>query len=128
MFQYISIALHLAYNKNKLDKTLDYWSRDMLNFDFLELDLGKVSPYFAYDFSKKCFSYYSLLTDQISLFDCLYFLRSWAICVLQLFISQVMTSCILKLTVFLIKSLFYMTKKSRQNLNIVRAKRAFKMK
>ena len=56
-FQYISIALNLAYNKNKLCKTLDYGSRDMLNFDFLEKGLGIFSPpYFVYDFSrKKCF-------------------------------------------------------------------------
>ena len=32
------------------------------------------------------------LTDQMSFFDCLYFLRYWTICVLQLFISQVVTS------------------------------------
>ena len=33
-FQYILIALNLGYNKNKLYETLDYWSRDMLNFNF----------------------------------------------------------------------------------------------
>ena len=33
-FHYNSIALKLAYNKNKLIKTSHYWSRDMLNFDF----------------------------------------------------------------------------------------------
>ena len=33
-FQYTLIALNLAYNKNKLYKTLDYWFRDLLNFDF----------------------------------------------------------------------------------------------
>ena len=52
----ISIALKLAYNKNKQYKTLNYWSRGVLNFDFLEKDLGKVSPpHFVYDFSKKMF-------------------------------------------------------------------------
>ena len=36
--------------------TLDYWSRDMFNFDFLEKDLGMVSPpYFVCDFSRKIF-------------------------------------------------------------------------
>ena len=55
-FQYISIALNLAYNKNKLNKTLEYWSRDTLNFDFLEKGLGIVStPHFVYDFSRKIF-------------------------------------------------------------------------
>ena len=71
----------------------------MLNFDFLDKGLGTVSPaHFVYDFSKKCSSCYILLTDQISLPDCLYFLRYWAICVLQLFVNQVVMSWILKLT------------------------------
>ena len=35
-FNYISIALSLAYNQNKLYKTLDYRSRNMLNFDYSE--------------------------------------------------------------------------------------------
>ena len=53
-FQYISIAFSLAYNKNKPYKTLDYWSRDMLNFNFSEKDLGLVSPaHFVYHFSIK---------------------------------------------------------------------------
>ena len=34
-FHYILTALKLEYNSNKLLKTLHYWSRDMLNFDFL---------------------------------------------------------------------------------------------
>ena len=55
-FHYISIALKLAYNRNKLFKTLHYWSRDMLNFDFLDKSLGIVSPaHFVYDFSTKVF-------------------------------------------------------------------------
>ena len=38
----------------------------MLNFDFLEKDLGIVSSlHFVYDFQEKCFSCYILLTDQI---------------------------------------------------------------
>ena len=55
-FQYILIALNLGCNKNKLCKTLDYWSRDMLNFNFSEKGLGLVSPpHFMYDFSRKMF-------------------------------------------------------------------------
>ena len=55
-FQYISIALNLPCNKNKLYKILDYWSRDMLNFHFSEKDLGLVSaPHFVHDFSRKMF-------------------------------------------------------------------------
>ena len=64
--------------QNKIYKILEYWSRDMLNFVFLEKSLGTVSPpNFVYGFSKKMFLIYTLLTDQISLPDCRYFLRYW---------------------------------------------------
>ena len=53
---YVSIALNLAYNKNKLYKTLDYSFRDMLNFNFAEVSLGLVSPlHSVYDFPRKMF-------------------------------------------------------------------------
>ena len=62
----------------------------MLDIDFLEKGLTIVSlPHFVYDFSTKMFLLLYLLTDQILLSDCLYFLIYWAICVLQLFVSQV---------------------------------------
>ena len=71
----------------------------MFNFIFLEKGLRIVSPqYFVYDFQEKCSSYYILLTNQISLSDCLYFLSYWAICVLKMFVNQAVTSYILKLT------------------------------
>ena len=38
------------------NENLDYWSRDMLNFNFSEKGLGLVSPpHFVYDFSRKMF-------------------------------------------------------------------------
>ena len=53
-FQYISIALNLSCNKSKLYDTLNYWSRVMLNFYFLEKGLRIVSPpNFMFDFSRK---------------------------------------------------------------------------
>ena len=58
-FQYLSIALNLAYNKNKPYKTLDYHQtiRDMLNFNFSEKGLGLASAsHFANDFSRKMIS------------------------------------------------------------------------
>ena len=67
----------MAYNKDKLHKTLDYWSKDMLNFDFFEKGLGIVSlPYFAYDSSRKNFSCNVLLIAQ---FHCLITVISWDI-------------------------------------------------
>ena len=53
---------------------------------------------FGIIFKEKCFSCCILLIDQISLPGCLYFMRYWAICLLQLFVNQVVTSWILKLT------------------------------
>ena len=55
-FHCISIALKLAYNRNKLFRTLHYWFRNILNFDFLDKGPGIVSPaHFVYDFSTKMF-------------------------------------------------------------------------
>ena len=63
----------------------------MLNFDFLEKSLGVVSsPHFCNN--EKCFSCYFLLTEQISLSDCHYILRYFAICVSALLVPQVKTS------------------------------------
>ena len=47
-------------------------------------------PHFLHD--EKNFSLYILLTDQISLSLCFYFSRYWTTCVLQLFISELVTS------------------------------------
>ena len=65
-FQYISIALNLAYNENKLCKTFGYWSRDMLNF-VLKKGLGIASPPPIVNHFKKNVSHVIiiLLTDQI---------------------------------------------------------------
>ena len=36
--------------------TLDYWPRDLLNFDFIDTDVGKVSsPHFVHNFWRKMF-------------------------------------------------------------------------
>ena len=120
-FNIISIALNLPYNKSKLYKTLDYWSRDMLNFNFSEKGLGLVSwPHFAYNFSKKNFPFSILLTDQISLSDSFYLLRYWAICVLQL-----LTRLWRHKICFLIKPFWYMTKNSRQKFKYLESEKSF---
>ena len=62
LHQYISVALKLTLNKNKLYKNLDHSFRYTLNFVFLEIDLGIVfPPHFVYDFSRKiCLMLYSI--------------------------------------------------------------------
>ena len=77
-------------------------------------------------FVEKFFSHYFLLTNQISLSDWVYFLRYWAIWVLQLFVSQFMTSQILKLTIAF--SLIYCPtwpKKSGHKFKYVNRKEVF---
>ena len=55
---------------------------------------------------------------------CLYFVRYWAICVLQLFVNQVVKSWILKLSLYFWSSSFFnMTKKSRQKLKYLENKK-----
>ena len=66
----------------------------MLNFNFSEKGLGLVSPsHFVCNISRKMFCHaFILLIDQISLSDCLYFSKYWAIYVLRLFVNQAATS------------------------------------
>ena len=74
--------------------------------------------FFMSIFQEKCFSFYSLLIDQISLSDCLYFLRYWAV-----------TSQNLKLTLSFSSSRFDTRPKSQgKSLNILRKKRDFNLK
>ena len=86
------------------------------NFDFLGKGLGIVSPpYFVYEFSRKQFSYYSLLTDQISWPGCLYFLR-YNMCLATICFPGYDVIYFEINFIFLIKPFLYMTKKSRQKL------------
>ena len=86
----------------------------MLNFSFSE-GLGLVLHHIlCMIFQEKYFSCYILLAHQISLSDCLYFSRYWAICVLHLFVNQADIRNLEIKLIFLIKPLRYMTKKSRQ--------------
>ena len=122
-FQCISIALNLAYNKNNLHKALDYWFRDILIFWFFREGSGNS---FSTTFCvRKIFLIcYIPLTDQISLSDCLYFLRYWAICVLHLFVYCM---CIRVYCMCIAFRFSKWPKCQAKNLNILRTKRAFKM-
>ena len=97
--------------------TLEYWFRDMLNFYFLKKDLGIVSTsHFVHDFPKKMFcKLYSI--------NCPGF-TAWLVLLRKILVNI----CIAIVCwpgcdvidfeinlIFLIKSFFYMTKKSRQN-------------
>ena len=98
----------------------------MLKFDFLDKGLGIVPPsHFVYDYLTKMFPSYILLTDQISLPGCLYFLKYWGICVLQLLVIQGMTSEILKLTFASLSSHAHCTKKSGQKFKYLKNNKSY---
>ena len=83
-----------TYNKNNVYHISDI-SWGMLNFCFFTKGSGTSfsTTFSVWSFKKKkYFSSYILLTDQISLSGCLYFLRYWAIYVLRLSANHVVTS------------------------------------
>ena len=105
----------------------------MLNFDFLGKSLGIVfPPNFVYDFLGKILTIsifqIFLLTDQISLSDCLYCLRFWDIPDILCITSVCLPGCdVINFEInliFLIKSFFYMTKKSRQKFKYLDNKKS----
>ena len=123
----ISKALNLGYNKNKLYKTLDYWSRDILKLDSLQKGLGIASPTHFVHVSRKTFLLYSINWP--------YFIE-WFPLLLEILDNMcIAIACqpgcdVINFEinlVFLTKLFYYMTKCKDKNLNILRTKRAFKV-
>ena len=73
-------------------------------------------------FQGKCFSCCILLTDPNSLPDCVFSLRYWSIYVLQLLISQIVISQILKLTLSFKSSRFSTRPKNEEKFNYLEEK------
>ena len=101
----------------------------MLNFGYLKKCLGIVSAtHFCVRFFRQNDShviFYKL--TKFSWSGCLYFLGYWLICVLHLFVNQVVMSLILKLTLSFQSSHFlYMTKKSTQKIKYLENKKRFR--
>ena len=109
MFCYFSTW---TYDKNKLCKTSDCWSRDMLNFDFLKKGLEQVSlPHSVDDFSRNTFLMLYSFNYQISLSDDSYFLNIWQ----SLFFIQFVTINFEIHLSFLMKPLSCTIKKSEKH-------------
>ena len=112
---------------NKLYKTLDYWSRDMLNFDFLEKGLGIVTPlHFVYNFSWKIFlKLYCInwphFIDWLPLL--LAILSNMRIAIVCFPFCDAINFEIN--FIFLIKPFFYMGKKSRQKFKYLENEKRF---
>ena len=73
------------------------------------------------------FSPYILLTDQISLSDCIYFLRYWEICVIFRYPVCDAINSEINLS-FLVKTFSHMTRKLKKKSNILRTKKSYKIK
>ena len=113
--------------KNKLLKTLDYGSRDMLSFDFLVQGLGIVSsPYFLHDFLSKTFLLLYSVNQSNFIFwmpllhEILGNIFIGIFCFLVCDVMKFKTNLI-----FLIKPVFYMTKKSRQKIKYLQSEKSF---
>ena len=110
-------------------KTLEYWSRDTLNFDFSEKGLGLVSPpHFVYDLSRKMFlKLYPINWPNFIV---------WLPLLLQILGNMFITivfypGCdVIKFEINLILSSRFATWPNTEdnNLNILRLKRAFDVK
>ena len=105
---------------NKLYKTLDYWPRDILNFDLI------LRHILCIIFKEKIFLYYSINWPNFVV---------WFPLLLEILVNMCITivcfpGCdVINFEInliFLIRSFFCMTKNSRQK--ILRSKRAFKVK
>ena len=115
-FHYISIALKLAYNRNKLFKTLHYWPRDTLSFDFSDKGLGII----LCDFSTKMFLILSSVNWPNLIAWLPLLLGILGNMFIALFVNQVVTSWVLKLTLA-----FYMSKTSWQKLEYLENEKSF---
>ena len=126
-FHSISIALKSVYNRNKLFKTLHYWFRDMLNFDFLDKGLGIVSPaHFVYDFSTKMFLVlYSINWPNFIAWLPLLLEILGNMCVAIVCLRRCDVINFKIKLIFLIKPFLYMTKKWRRKLKNFENEKSF---
>ena len=117
------MTFNLIFHKNKLYKTLSYWSRDTSNFNFSEKGLELVSPpYSTYDFSRKMF----LMLHSINWPNFIvWFLLLLEICALQFCYSGCDVIKFEINIIFLINPFCHMTKMSRQKLKHLENRKSF---
>ena len=121
------IALHLAYNENKLYETLDYWFRDMFNFDFLGKGLEIVSPpHFENNLSRKMvlMLYPINGTNFIVWFPLLLEILAKMCNAIVCWPGCDVTNFEINL-IFLIKPFLYMTRKSKQKRKYLENEKSF---
>ena len=108
-------------------KTFKYWSCDLLNFKFLEKELGIVSPpHFVYDFSRKMF----LMLHSVNWPN---FIVSLSLFLEILGNLDIVINCFPRCDIinfeitliFPIKPFFYLTEKSRQKFKSLKNEKSF---
>ena len=105
-------------------KTIDYWSRAMLNFNFLESSLGIVPPpYFVYGLLTKVFLMFTWSNLIVCLFLFLEILANMCIAIVSFSGCDVIYFKIR--LIFLIEPFSYMTKKSRQKFYCLEKEKRF---
>ena len=130
LYYAIASGLQFTFNRPQLIQTVwnfKNWSRDMLNFDFLEKWLRIVSPsHFVYDFSRTLFP----ILYSISWPNCIVWLPllleilgNHRIAIVYFPGCDVFNSEII--LVFLIKPFFYTNKKSRQIFKYLKNEKNF---
>ena len=126
-FQYNLIVLNVAYKENKLFTNSDYWSKYMLNLDFVEKGVGIVSTtHLVCDFSRKMFLLlYSINRPSFIVWLSLLF----EILVNMLIAIVCFPGCDainIKINlIFLIKLFFYLTKNPRQKFKFLQNEKNF---
>ena len=127
---FINFCFKMSTLSLKLDflyQALDYWSKDMLNFNFLEKGLGMFSPpHFVYGFSSKIFPIlYSInWTHFIVWFHLLFEILS------SIFIANIyfLDLDVIKFEfnlLFVIKPFFYMTKNLQRKFEYLEEEKSF---
>ena len=126
-FQYISIALNLAYNKSKPNKNFRLFIQRHAQFWFFRKGLGIVSPpHFLYNFSRKMFLIlYSINWPNFIVWLPLIFEILGNICIaIVCFLDCDVINSEINL-IFLIKPFFHLTRKSWQKFKYLENEKSF---
>ena len=117
----------LSIQQKQTVKTLDYWSRDMLNFNFSEKGMGLVfPPHFEHDFSRKMFLILHFINWPNYIVWLPLLLEILAnICITLVLLTRLWRIKIEINLIFLIKPFWYMTEKSRQKLRYLEYSKSF---
>ena len=125
--KWLWVRIPLLLNKSRLHKILEYWSINMLIFDFLEKGLGLVSPpHLTYDFSRKMFPMlHSIYWPNFIVWLPLFLEILDNICIVIVCFSGCDAINFEINLIFPIRPFFYITKNSRQTFKYLQNEKSF---